>query len=157
MANPANGLKSVSPAAVLGEIAAAVPVDCRDKIIVIGIHPQLIEGTNTKRSNKDLGRVLAIARLAIARNEDALLEWPELWKGALQQSFPDEWRALAGRVGQGVRALLASESDLEQALLTCVNGLLASRPPTLEQFRIAGQRLLQDAIDPIETEVVAGE
>ncbi|MDD2239637.1 MAG: hypothetical protein PHI93_03140 [Kiritimatiellae bacterium] len=105
-----------------------------------------------KRSNKDLGRVLAIARLAIGRDEDALLKWPALWKDALQNRFPDEWRELASRAGNGLRALLASEQDLEQALYTCAYGLLVSRPPTLEQLRIAGQRLVQDVILPLEVE-----
>lgn len=47
----------------------------------------------------------------------------------------------------GLAALLASDQDLEQALHTCINGLLASRPPTSEQLCIAGQRLMGDAID----------
>ena len=106
--------------------------------------------SGVKRSNKDLGRVLAIARLAVGRDEDAMEAWPGLWKSALQDRFPEEWRELAARTGQGLRVLLASEPDLEQALHTCINGLLASKPPTLEQMRIAGQRLLQDAIEPLE-------
>jgi hypothetical protein len=110
-----------------------------------------------KRSNKDLGRVLAIGRLAIGRDEDALLGWSGLWRTALQKRFPDEWRELSRRVGQGLRALLASELDLEQALYTCANGLLASRPPTLEQLRIVGNRLLADAVVPLETEAGPGE
>lgn len=105
-----------------------------------------------KRSNKDLGRVLAIARLAVQRDEDALLAWPKLWREALQDRFLGEWRALAGRAGQGLRALLASEPDLEQAHHTCVNGLLASSPPTLNVLRIAGERLLVDAIAPLGTD-----
>jgi hypothetical protein len=121
-------------------------------------HPEI--GTDTmsagfagrsdiKRSNKDLGRVVAIARLAIDRDEDALLSWPDHWREALQDRFPDEWRELARRAGWGLKALLESEQDLEQAWYTCVNGLLASKPPTLDQFRIAGQRLLRDAVEPL--------
>jgi hypothetical protein len=109
-----------------------------------------------KRSNKDLGRVLAIARLAIGRDEDCMQAWPRLWKEALQQRFPDEYRELGGRVGTGLRALLASEPDLNQALHTCVNGLLATNPPTLKLLRIAAERLLQDAIVPLEKEAVQG-
>ena len=107
---------------------------------------------NVKRSNKDLGRVLAIARLAEASDDDALTKWAAPWKAALMERFPTDWRDLAGRVGQGLRALLASEPDLEQALHTVTNGLLASNPPTLTILRIAGQRLLQDAIEPLEKE-----
>jgi hypothetical protein len=109
--------------------------------------------TNIKRSNKDLGRVLAIARLAVGRYEDVLLTWPHLWSKALQDRFPAEWRQLGGRAGQGLRALLASEPDIEQAFHTCANGLLASRPPTLQQLRIVGQRLLTDAVEPLEADV----
>jgi hypothetical protein len=121
------------------------------------IRPELMSGgfagrTDIKRSNKDLGRVLAIARLAIGRDEDALLGWQKPWREALQDHFPDDWRELAARAGQGLRALLASEPNLEQAWHTCVNGLLASSPPTLDTLRIAGLRLLQDAVVPLERE-----
>jgi hypothetical protein len=109
--------------------------------------------TGVKRSNKDLGRVLALARLSVASNEDALLEWPAIWLEALQIRFPDEWRELGRRAGLGLRALLASPPDLEQALHTCVNGLLTSNPPTLAILRITGQRLLTDVIEPLEKEV----
>ena len=70
----------------------------------------------------------------------------------MQNRFPDEWRALASRAGTGLRALLASEQDIEQALYTCAYGLLVSRPPTLEQLRIVGRRLVQDVILPLEVE-----
>lgn len=108
--------------------------------------------TNIKRSNKDLGRVLALARLAEASHEDALLAWPAIWLLAMKDRFPAEWRELARRAGQGLRALLASPPDLEQALHTCVNGLLASNPPTLTILRITGQRLLTDVIESLEKE-----
>ncbi len=119
------------------------------------IAPQTMTGgfadrNDIKRSNKDLGRVLAIARLAIGQDEDALLDWPNEWLTPLQDRFPDDWKDLAERAGLGLRALLQSEPDLEQALYTCANGLLASKPPTLKQLRIAGERLLQDAIIPLE-------
>ena len=129
-------------------------------------HPEISSETMTggfggrpeiKRSNKDLGRVLAIARLAIARDEDVLQSWPALWKTALQTRFRKEWRTLAGRVGQGLRTLLANEPGLEQAHFTCNNGLLAGMPPTLQQLKIVGQRLLQDAIVPVETEARQSE
>jgi hypothetical protein len=103
-----------------------------------------------KRSNKDLGRVLAIVQLAILEDEDALLAWPETWRLAMQDRFPEEWREFGRRTGQGLRAPLSSEPDLEQAMYTCVNGLMASRPPSLETLSIAGLRLLQDAVEPLE-------
>jgi hypothetical protein len=44
----------------------------------------------------------------------------------------------------------------EQARHTCVNGLLASNPPALDDLRIAGQRLLQDALESLEAEGEVG-
>ncbi|OGP65834.1 MAG: hypothetical protein A2170_15690 [Deltaproteobacteria bacterium RBG_13_53_10] len=110
----------------------------------------LIAGREIKRSNKDLGRVLAIARLEVELDEDALMRWPKLWLDALKKRFPSEWIDLARQIGAGIRALLASEPDLDEALYTCVQGLLASRPPTVDMLRIVGKRLLQDAIEPLE-------
>ncbi|HOA60958.1 MAG: hypothetical protein KA191_11220 [Verrucomicrobia bacterium] len=63
----------------------------------------LIAAREIKRSNKDLGRVLAIARLSIARNEDALLDWPGIWREAMQARFPDTWQTLVGETGAGLR------------------------------------------------------
>lgn len=103
-----------------------------------------------KRSNKDLGRVLAIAYLAMREEENALLNWPGQWRDALQIIFTEDATALALKAGSGIRELLDSDDDIEQAYFTCTNGLLSSMPVTLEQFKIAGNRLLQDAIVPIE-------
>jgi hypothetical protein len=103
-----------------------------------------------KRANKDLGRVIAIARLAACVDEDALLEWSAEWREALEDRFGDEWRKLASRAGNGLRELLDSPADLEEAHFTCVNGLLAGAPPTMAAFEIAGRRLLTDAIEPLE-------
>ena len=110
-----------------------------------------IAAREIKRSNKDLGRVLAIARLSIGKNEDALLDWPSLWQEALQARFPGNWRALARQSGAGLRQLLARPNDLDEARHTCANGLLTSMPPTTEQLRMVGLRLLQDAIEPLES------
>jgi len=110
----------------------------------------LIAGREIKRSNKDLGRVLAIARLSIAQDEDALSKWPAQWQEALQSRFPNDWRNLARQAGAGLRKLLDSANDLEEARLTCEFGLLASQPPTADELRIVGQRLLLDAIEPLE-------
>jgi len=119
-----------------------------------GIRPEtmtgLIGGREIKRSNKDLGRVLAIVRLSIGQNEDALLQWPAHWQEALQSRFPNDWRDLARQAGTGLRKLLDSPNDLEEARHTCVFGLLASLPPTADQLRIVGQRLMADAIEPLE-------
>jgi hypothetical protein len=112
----------------------------------------LIEGRTIKRSNKDLGRVLAIAYLSDKRQEDSLLDWPELWADTLQHCFPSLRSQLAARAGSGIRQILSPENepDLDEARQTCAYGLLASRPPTLTVLRAVGRRLLQDAVEPLE-------
>jgi hypothetical protein len=112
----------------------------------------LITGRSIKRSNKDLGRVLALARLAEAKEEDTLQKWPAVWACALQSRFPTSWRKLVPRVGTGLRQLLRpeNEADLEEAHHTCANGLLVSQSPTLRLLDVTGQRLIQDAIEPLE-------
>lgn len=112
----------------------------------------LIGSRKIKRSNKDLGRVLAIASLAEARQEDALLGWPAPWADALKARFPSIWRDLASRVGSGLRQLLRpeNEADLEEARHTCEYGLLVSQAPSPRLLAATGKRLLQDAIEPLE-------
>lgn len=106
----------------------------------------LIASRAIKRSNKDLGRVLAIATLA---DLDDFRPWAVPWKRALQTGFPNEWRKLALRAGTGLRELIASPTDMEETHHTCINGLLASRPPTMEALIAAGERLLGDAIESL--------
>ncbi len=96
----------------------------------------LIAEREIRRSNKDLGRVLAITRLSIRRDEDALLSWPAQWQRAIQSKFPDDWRNLARGLGAGLRQLLARPNDLEEVRHTCEFGLLASMPPTTDQLRL---------------------
>ena len=110
----------------------------------------LIARRRIKRSNKDLGRVLALAFLAMEKDEDALGEWPARWTAALKKRFPGEWADLGARAGNGLRQLIESPPDLEEAGHTCSAGLLASRRLTLQQLRIAGLRLLQDAVEPLQ-------
>ena len=71
---------------------------------------------------------------------------------AVPSRFPNDWRELARQAGVGLRKLLDSPNDLEEARHTCEFGLLASQPPTADQLRIVGQRLLLDAIEPLEEE-----
>lgn len=107
----------------------------------------MFAGRAIKRSNKDLGRVLAIANLA---DLDDYRPWATSWKNALETCFPNEWRVLAHRVGDGLRELLASPTNFEEAHHTCLNGLLASQPPTLDAIRAAGDRMLGDAVETLE-------
>ncbi|MBL0143497.1 MAG: hypothetical protein IPP91_15625 [Betaproteobacteria bacterium] len=111
----------------------------------------LIEGRRIKRSNKDLGRVLAIASLAQREDQDALVAWPALWSAALRHRFSKDWRLLAHRAGDGIRAMLASGEDLEEARHCVANGLLSSYRVTRELLEATGRRLLNDALEPLKS------
>jgi hypothetical protein len=103
-------------------------------------------GNPHRRRNKDLGRVLAIV---ISSPAGALDEWPESWEGALRKCFPHRWRELATSAGDGLRQLLASAEDLQEAAVLNANGLLSRRPATAAELRIAGDRLLTFALDAL--------
>lgn len=107
----------------------------------------LFAGRAIKRSNKDLGRVLAITILA---DLDDYRPWADEWKVALKSCFPSEWRTLSQRAGAGINTLLANPNDLEEAHHTCANGLLATRSPSLSAFRAAADRLLGEALERLE-------
>lgn len=112
------------------------------------IKPDLIEGTRDKRSNKDLGRALAIARLS---TETDLESWAPHWLAALQNRFPHHWKELALHAGNGIRALLESPADLQQAAEIANRGLLASRPVNEEALRAIAEQLLAFFIADLET------
>jgi hypothetical protein len=118
---------------------------------VIGVRTMKtkIGGRTMKRSNKDLGRVLSIARLSNAQDLD---DWPVAWAEVLKKKFGDEWRSLALRAGAGLRQLLApsNEPDFQEAHQSCALGLLVSQPPTAEELRATGERILQFCIVPLE-------
>jgi hypothetical protein len=115
--------------------------------------PDPIEGTDYlgrrhKRRNKDLGRVLAIAMLTPADQiED---QWPRRWAAALAKCFPRRRRELAATAGDGLRKLLASEEDLQEAAFQCANGLLSRRNVTAVQLNAVGQRLIAFGIEALE-------
>ncbi len=113
----------------------------------------LIEAREIKRANKDLGRVLALALLS---GTEQVESWPAEWAEALKSRFPDTWHTLAARAGDGLRALGASPEDLEEDTYTCKNGLLAAKQVSEEQMKIAAERLIQDAIEPLE-EIAKGQ
>jgi hypothetical protein len=104
---------------------------------------QLFANRTIKRSNKDLGRVVALAYLADRLDENALESWKPRWREALKQMAPDQAEQLLAAAPNGLKALLASPQDVEQALHTVNNGLLSATPITAEQFVIAMRRLLQ--------------
>lgn len=112
----------------------------------------LVEGRAIKRSNKDLGRVLALARLS----GDATVQgWAGLWREALTVCFPTHWRGLLPSTGTGLHEMLGNDDHLGEAVHTCNAGLLARQPVTLAQLRATGHRLLQDAVEPLESFVKA--
>jgi hypothetical protein len=106
----------------------------------------LVEGRRVRRSLKDLGRVVAIARLS---DPDAPTRWPRAWVAALRARHSFRWRDLASGAGRGLVALLENATDVEEACLTANGGLLASEPLTPDQFRRVARRVLQDAIEPL--------
>ena len=114
------------------------------------VGPDLIAGTDWKRSNKDLGRVLALAWLTTARDEDALLSWPARWQAALEKRFPGDWRELAAAAGDGLQALIDSPANLAQATVICNLSLLAGRDLDERKLRATGLRLQQDAVAPLK-------
>jgi hypothetical protein len=113
----------------------------RPERMLVGAEP------GPRRSNKDLGRVLSIARLV---GRDGVEEWPAAWEDALRTYYGDRWWPLAARIGDGIRALLASEGDLREALELSRLGLLAQVAMTPAAFRVVAERLLVDAVDPLE-------
>jgi hypothetical protein len=119
-----------------------------------GIGPELISGTRWKRTNKDLGRVLTLAYLTVARDRlvgsDELEKWPTAMWAALQSKFPTASDDLARQAARGVRALLASPEDLDQALAIANVGLLASLYVDRDAFAATGRRLLSEVMEPLE-------
>jgi len=116
------------------------------------IAPDLIAGSNDKRSNKDLGRVLALAWLSTEKHGDALDAWHPRWLHALKKRFPDEWRDLAIRAGDGLRQLIEENHklDLDQATRICNLSLLGGRDLGPEQLRATARRLLFEVLRPVE-------
>jgi hypothetical protein len=107
---------------------------------------QPMQGRDIKRSNKDLGRVLAIADLA---GDPAVQGWAKIWWSDLRACFSAKARALARRAGTGLRELLDSPEDLDEATHTCQWGLLAERRRSAGALRAVGRRLIQDAVEPL--------
>lgn len=119
------------------------------------VAPDLISGTGGwKRSNKDLGRVLALAWLTrerdVRHDTQDLDRWAEHMAQALRERFPDEAKALATGVGAGLRQMLRSERDLVQALRICNLGLLASLEVGEQAFKAIGEQVLAEVIEPLE-------
>lgn len=104
-----------------------------------------IGGKTILRSAKDLGRVLALARL----HEGDLEEWLPIWEAALLRHFATDQRNLAAHAGDGLRELLEDDNALEQAHHTTNVSLLRGLDMTPERLRIIGEQVLQFIIDPL--------
>lgn len=119
----------------------------------------LIVGTTWKRSNEDLGRVLALAHLTIERDRrvgtEVLGEWPASMWAALHEKFGPDVRELALRAGTGIRELMRSESDLNQAVHIANLSLLASIDLGVEEIWATARRLEAEVIE--EFELLDGE
>lgn len=111
------------------------------------IKPNLINDTNIKRSNKDLGRVLAIAGLS---QENSWELRPRLWLDSIRLCFPDRVNELVATLGNGILEMLSSPIDLQQAFETCTTGLLAGRNISVEQFKDIGNRLMVFVIEEVK-------
>lgn len=107
---------------------------------------EAIAGRNPLRSAKDLGRVLALARLEAREVTEA---WPDQWLTALKQCFPSQWPVLALHAGDGLRALLSDPGALDDAHHTVTIGLLDGMGVTVEQLRVLGQQFIADVIEPL--------
>ena len=104
-------------------------------------------GRTLLRSAKDLGRVLG---LAILEGREGTRRWPKEWERLLKKTHPREWRPLARRAADGVRALLASRLALDEARLALDVGLLSGLGVDADALRAAGERLLDDALEPLK-------
>jgi hypothetical protein len=110
---------------------------------------ETIGTTNIKRSNKDLGRVLALAYLMTESKKD-LREWPRLWLDALEEKFPNEVSELSLVAGSGLKKLIQQEQDFEQAVKTCNDGLLANYNITSEKMMATALRFIDDVTNKLE-------
>lgn len=120
-------------------------------------HPQLGtarietgEMARILRSAKDLGRVLALAWL---EGRDGTLAWQESWISAMKECFPKSWPKLARGLGTGLKELLEDMNAMQEAHTTTEIGLLRGQKVTAAMLRITGERLIEDVIDPIATEM----
>ena len=120
-------------------------------------HPTIgsdqIKGTTTKRSNKDLGRVIALAWLTAERDRrngtEELDEWPGRMAEALRERFGSRAELLAKGAGTGLRELIARAGDLDQALSSCNTGLLASMEVDRAAFHATARRFVQIVVEPL--------
>ncbi|MGJ7523907.1 hypothetical protein ACSFA0_25785 [Variovorax sp. LT1P1] len=105
-------------------------------------------GRSIKRSNKDLGRVLALAYLAERALEDSTMQWAQAWQKALVAKFPRQAARLLARSCDGIQALLDSPQNRDEALWTMNNGLLYKFNLDGRALIAIGQRFMSDVAGP---------
>jgi hypothetical protein len=103
-------------------------------------------GREIKRSNKDLGRVLAIGYLEQEKGTIDFHKWAIDWLTALQICFPEDWKNLAKNAGSGLIQLIGNSTDLEEAHHTCAYGLLSSFGVRLDDLKEVGERIIGEAV-----------
>lgn len=117
------------------------------------IGPELMRDTPRKRSNKDLGRVLALAYLTLERDTrdktDEFYQWAGHMWAALREKFGEDARELALGAGAGIDALLASRFDADDALWLANYGLLRGLDVDRDRFAATGRRLQAEVLEPL--------
>lgn len=93
-----------------------------------------IAGRAIKRSNKDLGRVLALAYLAQEQGMDDFRIWGLDWFSALEQRFPNEYQQLALHTRAGLEALIQSDEDFEELTIPAPTAYLPRSRLTWKTF-----------------------
>jgi hypothetical protein len=102
------------------------------------------------RSAKDLGRVIALARLEGRAGVEA---WREPWLRAIRECFPKQWENLVTGLGTGLEELLQDVNALEDARRTTDIGLLSGMSVTADMLRATAERLLTDVVEPLRNDV----
>jgi hypothetical protein len=103
--------------------------------------------------SKDLGRVLALARLD---SRDDVEAWADRWSPALRATFGKDARIHAATLGNGLRELLGDPGLLEEARHATDVGLLSGLGVTNKELRAVGDQLLCDVIEPVERAFTQG-
>ena len=100
-----------------------------------------------RRCAKDLGRTIALAYLS---GREETQSWVGHWHDALVKCFPRSWREHARSAGSGLRELLVDDQAMEEARMTTESGLLSGMAIDVPALRGIGERLLMDAVEPLE-------
>lgn len=93
-----------------------------------------------RRCSKDLGRVLTLSHLCGA--EQVLDQWAGVWAQSLGQAFPAEVDELVRTAGGGLEDLLADPVLRDEAVHSCVTGLLVGQGVGAAALQAAGVRVL---------------